>query len=66
MPADAEGLCVDSSLTIVTVTDTPLPKPLQSGQTVTPWLMVVLVVVLFSGGLFGYDQGVISRALHTA
>ncbi len=26
--------------------------------------MVVLVVVLFSGGLFGYDQGVISGALH--
>lgn len=30
----------------------------------TPWLVVVLVVVLFSGGLFGYDQGVISGALH--
>ena len=30
----------------------------------TPWLLwVVLVVVLFSGGLFGYDQGVISGAL---
>ena len=29
----------------------------------TPWLAVVLVVVLFSGGLFGYDQGVISGAL---
>ena len=35
-----------------------------SGHTLTPWLMVVLVVVLFSGGLFGYDQGVISGALH--
>ncbi|MEO6946087.1 MAG: MFS transporter [Nitrobacter sp.] len=34
-------------------------------QSVTPWLVVVvLVVVLFSGGLFGYDQGVISGALH--
>jgi sugar porter (SP) family MFS transporter len=30
----------------------------------TPWLVVVLLVVLFSGGLFGYDQGVISGALH--
>ena len=39
-------------------------KPLQPGQTITPWLLVVLVVVLFSGGLFGYDQGVISGALH--
>jgi sugar porter (SP) family MFS transporter len=35
-----------------------------SEQHVTPWLLVVLVVVLFSGGLFGYDQGVISGALH--
>ena len=30
----------------------------------TPWLVVVLAVVLFSGALFGYDQGVISGALH--
>jgi SP family galactose:H+ symporter-like MFS transporter len=35
-----------------------------AGQTVTPWLVVVLTVILFSGGLFGYDQGVISGALH--
>ncbi len=28
-----------------------------------PWLMVVLLIVLFAGGLFGYDQGVISGAL---
>jgi MFS family permease len=39
-------------------------EPPSSGQTLTPWLIVVLVVVLFSGGLFGYDQGVISGALH--
>jgi sugar porter (SP) family MFS transporter len=39
------------------------PAPL-SGQTVTPWLLVVLAVIVFSGGLFGYDQGVISGALH--
>ena len=32
-------------------------------ETLTPWLLVVLVVVLFAGGLFGYDQGVISGAL---
>ena len=48
---------------------TAIPKtakagPPLSGQTLTPWLAVVLVVVLFSGGLFGYDQGVISGALH--
>ena len=45
-----------------------LTRPYQvdrpAGQSVTPWLMVVLIVVLFSGGLFGYDQGVISGALH--
>ena len=35
----------------------------QTGQSITPWLMVVLAVVLFAGGLFGYDQGVISGAL---
>ena len=29
----------------------------------TPWLAIVLGVVLFSGGLFGYDRGVISGAL---
>ena len=40
------------------------PGDPSAGQTVTPWLVVVLVVVLFSGGLFGYDQGVISGALH--
>ena len=45
-------------------TDPPLPADRPAGQTVTPWLMVVLIVVLFSGGLFGYDQGVISGALH--
>jgi SP family galactose:H+ symporter-like MFS transporter len=37
---------------------------LPSGWGITPWLAVVLAVVLFSGGLFGYDQGVISGALH--
>ncbi len=46
-----------------------IPKTAQAGpalssRTLTPWLVVVLVVVLFSGGLFGYDQGVISGALH--
>jgi len=39
------------------------PKPERSSGLFTPWLGVVLVVVLFSGGLFGYDQGVISGAL---
>ncbi len=42
----------------------PPIQPPASEQHVTPWLAVVLVVVLFSGGLFGYDQGVISGALH--
>ena len=38
--------------------------PALSDQALTPWLVVVVVVVLFSGGLSGYDQGVISGALH--
>src|SRR5579863_7838623 len=29
----------------------------------TRWLVVVLAVVIVAGGLFGYDQGVISGAL---
>ncbi len=33
-------------------------------QTVTPWLAVVSAVILLSGAPFGYDQGVISGALH--
>jgi sugar porter (SP) family MFS transporter len=32
-------------------------------ENLTKWLAVVLVVVIFAGGLFGYDQGVISGAL---
>jgi sugar porter (SP) family MFS transporter len=35
----------------------------KTGQSMTPWLVLVLIVVLFSGGLFGYDQGVISGAI---
>ena len=31
--------------------------------TITPWLAVVLAVILLSGALFGYDQGVVSGAL---
>ena len=30
---------------------------------ITPWLAVVLAVILLSGALFGYDQGVVSGAL---
>jgi sugar porter (SP) family MFS transporter len=29
----------------------------------TPWLVLVLTVILLSGALFGYDQGVVSGAL---
>jgi SP family galactose:H+ symporter-like MFS transporter len=38
--------------------DGPLP-----GESFTQWLAVVLAVVVIAGGLFGYDQGVISGAL---
>jgi SP family galactose:H+ symporter-like MFS transporter len=41
-----------------------LAKPLVGAPNAfSAWLFVVLIVVLFSGGLFGYDQGVISGAL---
>jgi SP family galactose:H+ symporter-like MFS transporter len=39
-----------------------VPDAAPRGQ-MTRWLWVVLLVVLFAGGLFGYDQGVISGAL---
>ena len=41
----------------------PLPSPAPASASFTMWLLAVLAVVLFSGGLFGYDQGVISGAL---
>jgi len=41
----------------------PIPVPPTQSSPLAAWLVVVLVVVLFSGGLFGYDQGVISGAL---
>lgn len=34
-----------------------------AAESVTFWLGIVIVVVIFAGGLFGYDQGVISGAL---
>jgi len=39
------------------------PKTPSAAKSITGWLAVVLVVVIFAGGLFGYDQGVISGAL---
>ena len=38
-------------------------KTASQNESVTRWLVVVLAVVIFAGGLFGYDQGVISGAL---
>jgi MFS transporter, SP family, galactose:H+ symporter len=40
-----------------------LAKPPLPRESLTRWLTVVLGVVIFGGGLFGYDQGVISGAL---
>jgi MFS transporter, SP family, galactose:H+ symporter len=37
--------------------------PSSALESQTFWLVVVIVVVIFAGGLFGYDQGVISGAL---
>ena len=41
----------------------PSPGETPTRETLTRWLAVVLAVVIFAGGLFGYDQGVISGAL---
>ena len=46
-----------------TVLKSPASAPPAVSSGMTPWLALVLVVVLFAGGLFGYDQGVISGAL---
>src|SRR5271166_6383374 len=52
---------LDPSTTLSRIARVRAPEPPR--VSFTPWLGVVLVVVLFSGGLFGYDQGVISGAL---
>lgn len=44
------------------VSTVPNVEP-EVAATMTPWLVVVLAVILLSGALFGYDQGVISGAL---
>jgi len=54
------------TLTPSGTTESPQPDAEENaliGQSVTGWLLVAMVVILFAGGLFGYDQGVISGAL---
>lgn len=41
----------------------PAAPPPLTGQSMTPWLLVAMAVIIFAGALFGYDQGVISGAL---
>jgi SP family galactose:H+ symporter-like MFS transporter len=43
--------------------NTPSSATPSKGEVLTGWLIVVLVVVVLAGALFGYDQGVISSAL---
>lgn len=45
------------------IVDAALGKTPSRNESITRWLVVVLAVVIFAGGLFGYDQGVISGAL---
>jgi sugar porter (SP) family MFS transporter len=54
--ADTEGAPAGGTPAI------PAPPPL-TGQRMSGWLIVAMIVILFAGGLFGYDQGVISGAL---
>ena len=48
---------------MTTTVDTAAGKTPTRNESMTRWLVVVLAVVIFAGGLFGYDQGVISGAL---
>src|SRR5580658_5946102 len=43
--------------------DATVKQPESVDGAMTRWLVVVLAVVIVAGGLFGYDQGVISGAL---
>ena len=52
------GAPLPSSARVVTA-----KEPASAGGAMTRWLAVVLGVVIVAGGLFGYDQGVISGAL---
>ena len=54
---------VPASTAPVRAVGAPLVEPPLPCENLTPWLSVVLTVVIFGGGLFGYDQGVISGAL---
>ena len=47
----------------IVASEPPSSPPSLTGQSMTPWLVVAMAVIIFSGALFGYDQGVISGAL---
>src|SRR5258706_14601931 len=51
-----------SFVTPAQAVDAPPKEPRSAGETMTRWLAGVLAVVVFAGGLFGYDQGGISGA----
>src|SRR3984957_1511421 len=64
MTSQSGGSSRDSAPTVPSRTGYGQPKSLSpSAEGLTFWLTVVIVVVIFAGGLFGYDQGVISGAL---
>jgi MFS transporter, SP family, galactose:H+ symporter len=62
MAAEARRRSGDSYLDSLAV-DATANEAAPAGGAMTYWLVVVLAVVIFAGGLFGYDQGVISGAL---
>ena len=47
----------------MTQIDEASSKTRRPGEELTRWLVIVLLVVIFAGALFGYDQGVISGAI---
>jgi sugar porter (SP) family MFS transporter len=62
MSMEARGRADDSRLDFGTA-DAASYSATSPGAAMTRWLGVVLAVVIVAGGLFGYDQGVISGAL---
>ncbi|MBV8682367.1 MAG: sugar porter family MFS transporter [Caulobacteraceae bacterium] len=57
----AENRASNRALKVVASSPRGVERPAR--EALTAWLMVVLAAVIFAGGLFGYDQGVISSAL---
>jgi hypothetical protein len=61
MKLQSSGSSRDPAATVPLPTGDAGPKAVARAERLNFWLAVVIVAVIFAGGLFGYDQGVISR-----